>query len=266
MDCLMEMNDIFHKDRARIEKNNNFSDLVKVLYPFAPKEDPMFTTSPEPILKGAVIHPFNGAMSKSFYHDLGEWQEEVNRTPISSNYGTPGALLKDDEDCLTTPAEMMETYEYQKSDYPLLHPDLGFCDELPGLTLVMSMVRNCNDSLLNYSGISTAKPVGIKDLKCGKKSDTRSLSLVYVRENGELQYGYGSIIFFGRGLVSLPDELAMYLLSNTYLVGKNYSDEIIEGPMIYDTREYTSYDRMKTACMIVYEDSLKRLKKLIPSC
>lgn len=252
---LMELNDIFCRDRTRIEKNNNFSDIVKVLYPFAPKEDAVFMTNPRPILDAVVIHPFVGAISKQFYHDLGEWMEEINRTPVSSSYGMVDTSIKDSMPI--TDEQYAENYEFQKGDYPCNHPDIGFSDMIPGITMAMSMVRNCNDSILEYDGLELTHPMRQYEISKDKTTDDRSLSLVYVKEDGSIRYGYGSILFFGAGLVPLPTELKMYLLSNTYLIGKNISDEYYDE--YGNEKIYNSYDRMKTACIIVYEDSIRRL-------
>lgn len=251
---LMEMNDIFQKDHVRIEKNNNFSDVIKVLYPFAPKEDAVFMTDPQPILDAVVIHPFLGAISKKFYHDLGEWIAEIDKTPVSSNYGSPDIK---DINLPITDEQYADTYEYQKGDYPCNHPDIGFSDIIPGVTMAMSMVRNCNDSILDYKGLFLTHPIREYEYASGKRTDDRSLSLIYVMADGTIRYGYGSILFFGSGLTPLPTELKMYLLSNTYLVGKNCTDEYDDG--YGNVKRYSSYDRMKTACIIVYEDSIKRI-------
>ncbi len=253
---LIELNDIFHKDRTRIEKNNNFSDIVKIMYPFTPKEDAVFMTDPHPVLDAVVIHPFLGSSSRQFDHDLGEWVEEIDRTPVSSNYGMADTSVSA-KDLPISDEQYAENYELQKGDYPCNHPDIGFSDIIPGITMVMSMVRNCNDSLLNYEGLDLRHPVREYEITGDKKTDDRSLSLVYVREDGSVRYGYGSILFFGAGLTPLPTELKMYLLSNTYLIGKNSNDTYYDEYGYEKT--YNTYNRMKTACIIVYEDSIKRL-------
>lgn len=249
---LLELNDIYCKDKTRIEKNNIFSNDVKALYNFTPTEDSLFGSN-EPVLNAVVIHPFNGAACKKFNHDLAEFNNEIMNTPITSNYGYPWDDMRNK---IMTNEDFVKIYEMQKACYPMYHLDLGFSDVIPGITMVMSMVRNCNTDLLRYAGLKTELPTTqISEFANGSKTDTRSLSLIYV--DGDLVlYGYGTILIFGSGLRSLPNELCMYLLSNTYIVGKNSKLTIEDKD---GTSDITTYDRMKTACIIIYKDSICRI-------
>jgi hypothetical protein len=86
----------------------------------------------------------------------------------------------------------------------------------------------------------------------GIQADGRALSLIYISKDNNKIYGYGGTIYTNRGLKSLDDALKIYLFSNTYIVSRSPEME-----------KFPEFKTMKTSCVIIYEDSLERVLKLI---
>ena len=240
---LLEMNDIYCKDVARIKHDVTLDENVRIEYPFIPLEDPVFSNKMNVSIEAVVNHPFVGGRSVRFGHNLKEINDLIHVTPLT-NY-------VDEE------AGSFQSYEGRINDYmsdvELLlqyHLDLTFSDEIPGMTLIMDRFKNDN--------IAFTQDIFNEDkdeyIDRYVRDDARTLSLIYNRNDGSRLCGYGSVIFTGKNITSLPNELKLYLLSSVYLVGR-----------CSDSKNFPGAYTMKTSCVIIYEDSIRRILNNITS-
>ena len=82
--------------------------------------------------------------------------------------------------------------------------------------------------------------------------------MIYNMIDGTIKYGYGPMIFFGRGITSLPYEMRAYLLSSAYLICRGCD---FEGDPNDD--KHKGWHNLRTVCLVLYEDSLKRINETI---
>ena len=241
---LLELNDIYCKDKVRIKKNKVIQDAIYPKYSFIPTEDKVFSGSKEYPIEAVVNHPFIGACSRSYNHDLQEMANELQVTPVTEWYE---CTADDPMDYVEyTPEQREEQYARQAVQFLHMHPDIMFVDDLPGLTVAMTLRRDMNNGFKHESIFPG--PILVKEYDDGYtfSIDSRPVSLAYIMKSGCILYGYGSMIFFGRGLTSLSYEQKMYLLSSTYLFHK-------------DNGMAMGWNNLVTSGLIIFEDSLERL-------
>ena len=241
---LLELNDIYCRDKARIKNERIFQKDVHIEYSFVPTEDGVFSSDKDYPLECIVNHPFRGSASKSFRHDLSEFTEYV--TDINST-----SWYDDNELKYWVPQDSRELAYDQMAMITLqYHPDILFSDELPGLTIAMSSIKNENDEFSRRRK-SIPAPVKMYTTENGLPVDGRALSLIYIKKDGSVKHGYGPMVFLGRGMTSLPYEMKTYLLSNTNLIRRGCG------------LKKDDWENMRTSCLILYEDSLERILKAI---
>ena len=245
---LLELNDIYCKDKARIEHDRFFKDPVRVEYSFTPTEEHLLTTG-DGRISAVVNKPFVGISSVMLNHSIKEFMSEIHvDTPLTDYLFGCNALICGDARFETIDERLQK---YDECDLALgsnYHPDITFSDDVLGMTLVMDRYKNCNFELTKDRGGEDISAYSID----GIQEDGRSLSLVYVQEDNKKKFGYGGIIYTGRGLKSLCDELKIYLFSNTFIVGRSP-----------EMKEFPERKTMKSSCVIIYEDSLKRIIETI---
>ena len=242
------MNDIYHKDKTRIKADGFFTDPVRVEYSFTPTEEHVMSTG-DGRISAVVNKPFVGISSIMLDHSIREFMSEIHDdTPLTDYlFGCNAKVCE--------PAQF-ETIEQRIASYDECslalgtnyHPDITFSDDVLGMTLIMDRYKNSNFEFSKDKGGECLSAYCID----GIQEDGRALSLVYVKENKEKKFGYGSVIYTGRGLRSLCDELKIYLFSNTYIIGRSPEME-----------RFPDMKTMKTSCVIIYEDSLKRIIETI---
>lgn len=239
---LLELNDIYYRDKVRIEHDKFFTDPVRVEYSFTPTEEHVMSTG-DGRISAVVNKPFVGIRSVMLNHSIKEFMSEIHDdTPVTDHQF--GADMEICQNHLADRAFRLNEYESGLCVDMQCHPDISFTDMLPGMTIVMDRWKNNNYEL--------TKDYGNEDQSGHRfgviEPDARSLSLIYMHEDGSKSIGYGGMIYTGRGLKSLCDELKIYLFSNTFIVGRS---------SVMD--RLPDFKVMKTSCVIIYEDSLKRI-------
>lgn len=247
---LLELNDIYCKDKARIKADKFFRDPVRVEYSFTPTEEECLSTGCE-MISAVINRPFVGISSISLRHSLLDFYTEIHKhTPVTDYvFGCNPDIVKGDADMSWNERNDQYVNLFCNEDLHC-HLDIAFSDKIPGLTLIMDQVKNTNNLLSNDEwydmGVSSSYNIE------GIGEDGRSLSLIYIPKEGKKLYGYGSVIYTGRGLRSIDEAMKIFLLSNTYIVSRAPDMQLLP-----------EYKVMKTSCVIIYEDSLERVLKLI---
>lgn len=243
---LLEMNDVYQKDKARIRTDKFFKNPVRVEYPFTPTEEDLMSTG-DGLIQSVVNNPFDGIRSVALPHSIKEFISYIHDVPITDHlFGCDSG--DDDYTRLENYEQRSSLYASQISIGCQFHPDITFSDVLPGLTLIMDRMKNSNFELSPDKGSDQLGTYSVD----GIQNDARSLSLIYIPKNGKKIYGYGGTIYTSRGLKSLNDAMKVYLFSNTYIVSRSP-----------EMKDFPEFKTMKTSCVIIYEDSLERVLKLI---
>ena len=243
---LLELNDIYCKDRTRIEHDKFFTDPVRVEYSFTPTEEHVMCTG-DGRIHAVVNRPFVGISSMSFNHSLEEFVDAVHgNMPVTDHlFGACADICQSD---LSNTARREQIYGWACEGDLQLHPDLSFSDVIPGMTIITDRFKNSNYEFTKDYANEEQNGHTIGNIE----QDGRALSLIYILSNGNRRIGYGNIIYMGRGLKSLCDELKIYLFSNTYIVSR-----------ASEMKRLPNVKVMKTSCVVIYEDSLKRILKSV---
>lgn len=239
---LLELNDIYCKDKARIEHDPFFtkSDL-KIECRFTPLEDPFYRytdNTMEGLIDVVICNPFDKVYTDRLEHSVGSFMDILSAVPVTSYYNN--------ETKLQTPLEdRLDAYCNAVTTGLQCHPDYVLSDIIPGMTLISDLIRNQNFYLVPEYAVSNVEKAFISN---DLLKDARSLSLIYLKDDGSKIFGYGAIIYAGQGLTSLSDSLKKYLLANTYIISRSpYADR------------FNGLKSLKTVCNILYEDSIKRI-------
>ena len=159
---LLELNDIYCKDKVRTSHNKLFDNDLNIEYTFVPTEDKTFSSGSPACLDAVVNHPFRGACSKIYPHDLSKYTEFVNDIECTSYYDN-----QEDFNFWMNMDERIGYYEGLRRVCLQYHPDILFTDQLPGLTVVMSSIRNQNEYFERIEGtIPPVVPKHITDADC----------------------------------------------------------------------------------------------------
>lgn len=238
---LLELNDVHCKDKARMTHDEFFKGMMRIECPFIPLEDPVFSINKDNTIEAIVNNPFDGSRSISLRHSLKDFVSMIHKdTPVTDYFPT---------DSFASPTRFdtgdirMQNYQDKIDLDNGCHYDITFSDIIPGLTLIMDRIKN-NNIAFSKDTMGCDRDAAIRT---PLKHDGRSLSLIYVGSDGTKRCGYGSIIYTSRGVSSLSAEMKMYLLSNTYIVGRSYLDTMPDSM------------QLKTSCMILYEDSILKI-------
>ena len=238
------MNDIYCKDKARIEHGALFKKDISAEYVFTPLEEKVFSSGDNGYISAIINEPFVGAHSIELPHSLKYYSELIHQNTPVTDYKFND---NNDDNC-----EGFETCEDRENKYCELmelqaqcHLDIMFSDIIPGMTLIMDHFKNGNESFINGKSLKDIKSSNCLD------DNSKTLSLIYITDTTNI-FGYGSIIYTNRGLKSLSDQLKMYLFSNTYIVSRSN-----------DHKWFPDDRSLKTSCIIIYKDSLERVLKLI---
>lgn len=239
---LLEMNDIYCKDKARIEHDPFFikGDL-KIECRFTPLEDLYYRyrdDTMEGLIDVVVCNPFDKVYTDRLEHSVGSFLNILAAVPVTSYYDNELKLQTSLED-------RVDTYYNAASIGLQGHPDYILSNVLPGMTIISDLIRNQNFYLVPEYAISDVEKSFISN---DLLKDARSLSLIYQKNDGSRVFGYGAIIYAGQGLASLSDSLKKYLLANTYIISRSPYAE-----------RYNGLKSLKTVCNILYEDSLERI-------
>jgi hypothetical protein len=244
---LLELNDIYCKDKARIKTDEFFKDPVRVEYSFTPTEEHVMSTE-DGRISAIVNNPFDGIRSVTLNHSIKEFVKCIHDgVPVTDH------LFGCDADvCVGSLFENYEDRVRQYNDQVAIgcqcHPDITFSNVIPGMTLILDRMKNTNFELSPDKGSDAITAYSVN----GIQADGRALSLIYISKDNNKIYGYGGTIYTNRGLKSLDDALKIYLFSNTYIVSRSPEME-----------KFPEFKTMKTSCVIIYEDSLERVLKLI---
>ncbi len=244
---LLELNDIYYRDKTRIEHDDFFKDPVRVEYSFTPLEEHLFSTG-DGRISAVVNKPFIGISSVMLNHNIHEFLQHIHEGTYVTDYlfGADAHVCNDAS--FSEYKDRVKLYDDAFTIGCQYHPDITFSDDMPGMTLIMDRMKNTNFEFSPDKGTDNLTAYNID----GIQEDARSLSLIYIQKNGDKKYGYGGVIYTGRGLKSLDDELKMYLFSNTYIVARSP-----------EMNRFPDMKTMKTSCVIAYEDSIYRILNAI---